>query len=80
MRTDTVARSIDRDRLEHRVRRIELAIAALRDRAVYRHAVTGTTPPPLHCAIEDFETELGGVRQQLSKLGYRGSSRGQVKP
>jgi len=37
----------DRDRLEHRARRIELAIAALRDRAVYRHAVTGTTPPPL---------------------------------
>jgi hypothetical protein len=72
MRANTVAPWLERDRLERRVRRIELAIAALRDRAVYRHAVTGTTPPPLDGAIKDFETELFGVRQQLNKLGCRG--------
>jgi len=72
MRANTVASWLDRDRLEHRVRRIELAIAALRERAVYRHAVTGTTPPALDGAIDDFETELAAARQQLNKVGYRG--------
>jgi hypothetical protein len=72
MRSDTVGPWLDRDRLERRVRRFELAIAALRDRAVYRHAVTGTTPPLLDRAIKDFETDLAGVRQQLDELGCRG--------
>lgn len=44
MRTETGAPWLERDRLERRVRRIELAIDALRDRAVYRHPAIGMTP------------------------------------
>ena len=75
MRTETGAPWLEHERLECRVRRIELAIAALRDRAVYRHPVIGTTPPPVHRAIKDFETKLAGAREQLNKLGYPGSTR-----
>jgi hypothetical protein len=79
VRSYTVAPSLERDRLERRVRRIELTIAALRERAVYRHPVIGTTPPPLRRAIGDFEAELAGIRTQLNKLGYRGSTRGPTR-
>ena len=71
MRTETGTPWVERDRLERRVRRMELAIAALRDRAVYRHPVIGTTPPPVHRAIKDFETKLADTRERLNKLGHR---------
>ena len=38
--------------------KIERTMSALKDRAVYRHPVTGTTPPALQCAIADFGIEL----------------------
>lgn len=68
MSAATIALQLERDRLEHRVRRIELVTSALRDRAVYRHAVMGTTPLPLRAAIEDFEIELAAMRRRLNEL------------
>ncbi len=68
MSQDAVAAGVDRDGLERRARRIELVMLALRDRAVYRHAVTGATPTPLHQAIAAFELELGGIRRRLGQL------------
>ncbi len=68
MCSDTISIRLERDRLEHRMRRIERVTSALRDRAVYRHAVMGTTPPPLRRAIADFELELIGMRRRLDDL------------
>ena len=61
----TLAADAQQDRLRHRARQIERVTAALRDRAVYRHAVSGTTPPALQRAIADFELELRSIRRQL---------------
>jgi len=62
---------LQRDRLEHQVRRMERVTEALRDRAVYRQARTGTTPQPLRQAIFGFERELGAARRQLAELRRR---------
>jgi hypothetical protein len=68
MTQDTVARRLERDRLEHRLRRIEVVTSALRERAVYRHTVEGTTPAPLREAITSFELELDDIRSQLCQI------------
>jgi hypothetical protein len=68
---ETIAAGLERDRLEHRARRIERVLTALEERAVYRHAVTGITPTPLEHAIADFRRELGRVRRRLSELRAR---------
>ncbi len=74
-----MAHRLERDRLEQRIRRIERVTAALRDRAVYRHAVMGTTPLPLRHAIGEFEVELAGMRRRLSELG-RGDLEARARP
>lgn len=68
MHHDPVAAEFDRDSLERRARRIELVTKALRDRAVFRHAVTLGTPTPLHQAIAAYELELDGIRRRLGEL------------
>lgn len=62
----TIARELEQERLRHRARQIERVVSALRDRAVYRHAVTGATPPALRRAIADFGVELDSIRRRLS--------------
>ena len=62
----TIARELEQDRLRHRARQIERVMSALRDRAVYRHAVKGQTPPALQRAIADFGVELDSIRRRLS--------------
>jgi hypothetical protein len=64
----TLGTLLERDRLLHRAQRIERVIAALRDRAVYRHEVTGVTPVPLHLAMADFHQELTVLRRRLAQL------------
>ena len=56
----TIARELEQERLHDR------ALSALRDRAVYRHTVTGTTPPAFRRAISDFGVELDSIRRRLS--------------
>ena len=62
----TIARELEQERLLHRARQSERVMSALRDRAVYRHTVTGTTPPALRRAISDFGVELDSIRRRLS--------------
>jgi hypothetical protein len=64
----TIADSLEVERLRHRAHQLERVLAALRDRAVYRHAVTGSTPAPLERAIADFAIELGKIRRRLGDL------------
>jgi hypothetical protein len=68
MSEDTIAVQLERDRLEHRLRRIELVTASLRGRAVYRHRLLGTTPAPLLDAIATFELELDDLRSRLCRI------------
>lgn len=70
MAAATIAAELERDRLEHRVRRMELVIAALRDRVLHRRAVTGAIPLPLRQAIAGFELELNALRHRLAQIGY----------
>ena len=65
----TITRELEQQRLHHRARQIERVMSALRDRAVYRHTVTGTTPPALQRAISDFGVELDSIRRRLSHTG-----------
>ncbi len=71
MPSTTIALDLERDRLQHRLERLEAVLAALRDRAVYRHAVTGSTPLPLRQAIHGFELEIAGFRRRLDELPLR---------
>jgi hypothetical protein len=64
----TLGSRLERDRLLHRAQRIERVIAALRERSVYRHELTGTTPPPLGSAMADFNGELVRLKRRLSQL------------
>ncbi len=66
-----IAVALERDRLEHRLRRMERVLSALRDRAVFRDAEIGTQPPALRHAIAGFEDELAAVRQRLDQLHGR---------
>ena len=67
----TIALDLERDRLLHRLERLETVLAALRDRAIYRHAVTGCTPVPLRQAIQGFELEIAAFRGRLDELSLR---------
>ena len=68
MSEDTIARQLERDRLEDRLHRIELVTASLRERAVYRHTVLGNTPAPLLDAIASFELECDDLRSRLCRV------------
>ena len=71
MPTNSLSYTLERDLIQHRLRRIELVTRALRDRAVYRHAGTGATPPPLREALSSFERELAALRVRLTDLRKR---------
>ena len=62
----TIARRLEEDRLGRRARQIERAMSALKDHAIHRHPLTGTTPPELQRAIADFGTELEAIRRHLA--------------
>jgi hypothetical protein len=66
--TKTIALELERDRLQHRLERLRVVVAALHDRAVYRQAVSGATPVPLRQVIEGFETETAAVCRRLNEL------------
>jgi hypothetical protein len=71
-RDDTRHVVLERARLHDRSRRIELALAALRERAA-SDARTGDVPPPLRQAIAGFGSDLVSVRRRLRTLGGDGS-------
>lgn len=61
----TIGVELERRRLEHRARRIEYALAALRRLADTRAA---DGPVPLRQAIGAFSQDLAQVRRRLSDL------------
>jgi hypothetical protein len=60
------AAGLERAAIEHRARRIEFVLAALRARPVYRHTDLGVTPEGVKHAIADFGGELGEIRRRIS--------------
>ena len=62
--SSTLGARLGRHRLEHRARRLRLAIAALGERRV-AYASTGHVPPALHQAIRDFSLELSSIETEL---------------
>jgi hypothetical protein len=59
---------LERQRLEHRARRLRLVVETLRART--SASVDESVPPALHHALTDFSNELGHVRALLD--GRRG--------
>lgn len=63
----TLAAYLERDRLEHRIRRTREVLRALEDRDVMRVA-SGTVPRPLVVAVEDFRGELERMERRIRQL------------
>jgi hypothetical protein len=61
--------ALERQRLEHRARRLQRVLAALDDRRLYREQSDGAIPPPLREAIHGFRQELDAVEHRLDLLG-----------
>lgn len=56
--------ALERQRLEHRARRLRRVLAALDNRYLYAEQ----TPPALREAIHDFRSELDAVEHRLQLL------------
>lgn len=64
----TITTRLERQRLEHRVRRIDGVIAQLRVRADAHLREQGSVRRPLRQAIVDFERERSLLRARLMEL------------
>jgi hypothetical protein len=64
----TITDRLERQRLEHRVRRIEGVIAHLRLRADAHMRERGEIRAPLRQALVDFERERAALRARLVEL------------
>ncbi|EHN12528.1 hypothetical protein PAI11_05510 [Patulibacter medicamentivorans] len=67
----TIGADLERVRLEHRARRIDHVLTALRERQ-YRDAVAGRRQSGVPRLMEDFTAELQQVRGRLMALDRRG--------
>lgn len=63
----TLAVDLERDRLEHRIRRTREVLRALEHRDVMRPA-RGTVPRPLVLAVQDFRGELERLERRARQL------------
>lgn len=66
----TLGAALERDRLERRVSRIAVAVAALRQRASEHRREPGTAPQPIGQAIADFEAQIAALNARLWDLGH----------
>ncbi len=72
----TLGAELERDRLERRVRRVTVAISALRERASEHRGEVGSPPRHLRQAIADFEAQIEEMNARLRELApERASSR-----
>lgn len=60
--------ALERQRLEHRQRRLKRVLAALEDRRTFREEADGSVPRALREAIGDFRQELEAVERRLALL------------
>jgi hypothetical protein len=66
--TRTLGEELERDRLEHRVRRVAVAIAVLRQLATGQRQNLVGTPRHLLQAIADFEDQIKAINARLLDL------------
>jgi hypothetical protein len=66
--TPTLGAALERDRLEYRVSRLALAIAALRQRANEHQHELGMRPRHIGQAIADFEAQIEALSGRLRDL------------
>lgn len=64
----SLARGLERHRLQRRVARVEQVLAALELRALEHRRHRGRVNAPLGSAIADFDRELVAIRQRLVAL------------
>jgi hypothetical protein len=74
--TRTLGAELERDRLEHRVRRLAVAIAVLRERAREHRRELGGAPLHIRQAIADFEAQLADTN---ARLRYITDNRGSIE-
>ena len=73
--TRTLGAELERERLEHRVGRVTVAIAALRQRASEHQRELGEAPTHIRRAIADFEVQLAAIYARCGTSPHdRGSS------
>lgn len=78
--TPTLGAMLERDRLEHRVNRIAVAIAALRERSREHRRELGGAPVHIRQAIADFEGQIATIDARLKDLAYdRGATGTEVE-
>lgn len=65
----SIGAALERQRLEHRQRRLKRVLAALDDRRMFREEADGSVPPALREAIHGFRQELDSVERRLELLG-----------
>jgi hypothetical protein len=65
---------LERDRLEHRVTRVTVVVAALRERSREHRRELGAPPRHLRQAIADFEAQIESMNARLRELA-RGPGR-----
>jgi len=66
--TRSLGADLECDRLERRVTRVTVAIAALRERASERRPELGAPPRHLRQAIADFEAQIEAMNDRLREL------------
>jgi hypothetical protein len=66
--TRSIGADLERDRLERRVTRVTVAIAALRERASEHQPGLGAPPRHLRQAIADFEAQIESMNARLREL------------
>jgi hypothetical protein len=66
--TRSLGADLERDRLERRVTRVTVAIAALRERAGEHRPGLGAPPRHLRHAIADFEAQIESMKARLREL------------
>jgi hypothetical protein len=64
----TLGEELERDRLEHRVRRVTVAVAVLRERVSAYRPELGTPPRHLRRAITNFEAQIEALNARLRDL------------
>jgi hypothetical protein len=66
----SLGEELERDRLEHRVRRVTVAIAALRDREHDHRRRFGASPRAVRQAITEFEAKAEAMNARLRDLAF----------
>jgi hypothetical protein len=72
--TRSLGAALERDRLEHRARRMTFAVGSLRQRATESERELGATPRHLQQVIVDFEAQIEAMNARLRELTWERAS------